>query len=111
MKEGFLLKELDMTVLKGDERLDYLMTNERLKIIQSPTVFSYSLDAVLLADFASIPIKGGHILDLCSGNGVIPLLLSDKTKAKIKGLEIQARLQDMAERSIRYNKLDAEIEV
>src|SRR5699024_8619750 len=72
---------------------------------------SYSLDAVLLANFASIPIKRGNILDLCSGNGVIPLLLSDKTHAKIKGLEIQSRLQDMAARSIGLNKLDQALEV
>ena len=58
--------------LKGDERLDYLLA-ENLRIIQSPSVFSFSLDAVLLSKFVSIPYHKGKIVDLCSGNGVIPL--------------------------------------
>lgn len=94
-----------MVTLYDDERLDYLMTNERLKIIQSPTIFSYSLDAVLLAHFTYLPIKKGHILDLCSGNGVIPLLISDRTAGKITGLEIQERLYEMANRNIKLNEL------
>ena len=94
--------------LKGDERLDYLLA-EDLRIIQSPSVFSFSLDAVLLSRFVQVPKSRGHIVDLCSGNGVIPLFLSARTKAKITGVELQPRLFDMAERSIRYNKLDDQI--
>lgn len=98
-----------MVSLNDDERIDYLVTDERLRIIQSPTVFSYSLDAVLLAHFAHIPIRKGNILDLCSGNGVIPLFLSRKTNAHIIGLEIQGRLASMAKRSIEMNDLEAQI--
>lgn len=36
--------------LYEDERLDYLLAQD-MKIIQSPSVFNFSLDAVLLADF------------------------------------------------------------
>lgn len=95
-------------ILKDDERLDYLLAEE-LRIIQSPSVFSFSLDAVLLARFASIPISKGKIVDLCSGNGVIPLLLSSRTKASILGVEIQERLYDMAVRSIDYNELSGRL--
>lgn len=95
-------------ILKGDERLDYLLAEE-LRIIQSPSVFSFSLDAVLLARFASIPISKGKIVDLCSGNGVIPLLLSSRTRASILGVEIQERLYDMAVRSIEYNNLSDQL--
>ena len=77
--------------LKDDERLDYLLA-EDLRIIQSPSVFSFSLDAVLLARFAYVPIKKGKIVDLCSGNGVIPLFLSARTNAEIIGVELQERL-------------------
>ena len=42
--------------LYEDERLDYLLAQD-LKIIQSPSVFNFSLDAVLLADFAWVPIQ------------------------------------------------------
>lgn len=96
--------------LKDDERLDYLLAEE-LRIIQSPSVFSFSLDAVLLSRFAYVPIKRGKIVDLCTGNGAIPLFLSARTKAEIKGIELQARLADMAERSVRYNKLETQIEI
>ena len=68
-----------MVQLVDDERLDYLLAEE-LRIIQSPSVFSFSLDAVLLARFAYLPIQKGNIIDLCTGNGVIPLLLSSKNK-------------------------------
>lgn len=96
--------------LKEDERLDYLLA-EDLRIIQSPSVFSFSLDAVLLARFVSVPFSKGQVVDLCSGNGVIPLFLSARTKAKIIGVELQERLYDMAKRSIRYNQLDNQIDI
>ncbi|MDW0111376.1 tRNA1(Val) (adenine(37)-N6)-methyltransferase [Sporosarcina aquimarina] len=94
--------------LQGDERLDYLLA-ENLKIIQSPSVFSFSLDAVLLARFAYMPIRQGKIVDLCSGNGAIPLFLSARTSAEITAIELQEQLADMATRSISYNNLDRQI--
>ncbi|MDQ0220916.1 tRNA1(Val) (adenine(37)-N6)-methyltransferase [Peribacillus cavernae] len=97
-----------MLELKGDERLDYLLA-EKLRIIQSPTVFSFSLDAVLLSKFVQIPIQKGNLVDLCAGNGAIPLLLSTRTKGKITGVEIQDRLFDMAKRSVEYNQLLGQI--
>lgn len=93
-----------MVELKGDERLDYLLS-EDMRIIQSPSVFAFSLDAVLLAKFVYVPIQKGKLVDLCSGNGVIPLFLSTRTKGTITGIEIQERLYDMAVRSIAYNHL------
>ncbi|MBP1977687.1 tRNA1(Val) (adenine(37)-N6)-methyltransferase [Cohnella thailandensis] len=95
--------------LKPGERLDDLLTYE-LKIIQSPEVFSFSLDAVLLARFATVPPRG-RVLDLCTGNGVIPLLLSTRTSARIEGVEIQPRLADMAERSVALNGLADRIRI
>ena len=97
-----------MKMLKDDERLDYLL-GEPLRIIQSPSVFSFSLDAVLLAKFVYVPIQKGNLVDLCAGNGVIPLLLSRRTKGHIHGVEIQERLHDMAERSVQYNNLSEQI--
>jgi tRNA1(Val) A37 N6-methylase TrmN6 len=92
--------------LIGDERLDYLLAEKDMRIIQSPSVFSFSLDAVLLAKFVYVPIQKGNLLDLCSGNGVIPLFLSLRTKGSITGVEIQERLFNMAVRSIEYNGLE-----
>lgn len=95
--------------LQPGERLDDLLT-ENLKIIQSPEVFSFSLDAVLLARFAGIPARG-RVLDLCTGNGVIPLLLTTRTSALIDGVEIQPRLVDMAKRSVELNGLNDRITI
>jgi tRNA1(Val) A37 N6-methylase TrmN6 len=91
------------------ERVDDLLTHD-LSIIQSEQVFSFSMDAVLLARFANIP-KYGRILDLCSGNGVIPILLSTRTNAQIEGIEIQPRLADMARRSVEMNGLTERINI
>jgi tRNA1(Val) A37 N6-methylase TrmN6 len=99
-----------MINLKNDERLDYLLA-ENLRIIQSPSVFAFSLDAVLLARFVYVPIQKGNLIDLCSGNGVIPLFLSTRTKGQITGVEIQERLFDMAKRSIDYNDLSNRLEM
>ncbi|KHD84160.1 tRNA1(Val) (adenine(37)-N6)-methyltransferase [Bacillus ginsengihumi] len=99
-----------MVKLVEDERLDYLLA-ENLRIIQSPSVFSFSIDAVLLAKFAYMPIQKGNVIDLCTGNGVIPLLLSTRSKAQIVGVEIQKRLYDMAVRSVEYNQLEEQIKM
>jgi tRNA1(Val) A37 N6-methylase TrmN6 len=96
--------------LKDDERLDYLLA-ENLRIIQSPSVFAFSLDAVLLARFVYVPIQKGNLIDLCSGNGVVPLFLSARTKGQIIGVEIQERLYDMAVRSIEYNGLEQRLQM
>ena len=99
-----------MTIdLFGAERVDDLLTHN-LKIIQSKEVFSFSMDAVLLAHFPTIPSRG-KIIDLCSGNGVIPLLMSVKTKATIYGVELQERLADMANRSVKMNQLEEQIKI
>ncbi|WP_066185740.1 MULTISPECIES: tRNA1(Val) (adenine(37)-N6)-methyltransferase [Gracilibacillus] len=97
--------------LKDDERIDDLVIDQSMQIIQSPTVFAFSTDAVLLSEFASVPKKRGKILDLCSGNAVIPLLLARKTIVPITGVEIQARLYDMAKRSIQLNQLQTQIDM
>src|SRR5699024_12649925 len=105
-------KGFDMQVeLREDERIDRLMESG-LDIIQSPSVFSFSLDALLLGNFAEVPRHNhAQIIDLCSGNGVVPLLLSSKTDSSIVGIELQERLVDMAERSIRLNTLENQINI
>ncbi|MFC4403558.1 tRNA1(Val) (adenine(37)-N6)-methyltransferase [Gracilibacillus xinjiangensis] len=95
--------------LKDDERLDDLLADEKMKIIQSPSAFAFSLDAVLLAHFANVPKKRGKIIDLCTGNGVIPLLLSKRSMVPITGVEIQERLYDMAVRNVSLNQLESQI--
>ncbi|XEC97786.1 tRNA1(Val) (adenine(37)-N6)-methyltransferase [Paenibacillus tarimensis] len=95
--------------LQPGERIDDLLTHD-LRIIQSEEVFSFSMDAVLLARFVSLPQRG-RLLDLCTGNGVIPLLMTTRTKALIDGVEIQPRLADMAKRSVMMNGLSEKIAI
>lgn len=98
------------TLLKEGERLDDLQ-RDGLKIIQDPKKFCFGMDAVLLTSFISIP-KNKTILDLCTGGGVIPLLLTAKTEPKhIDALEIQADSVDMAKRSVLWNHLNNRITI
>ncbi|WP_172844490.1 tRNA1(Val) (adenine(37)-N6)-methyltransferase [Tumebacillus algifaecis] len=98
--------------MREGERLDDLQVRG-MQIIQSKEVFSFSLDAVLLARFASLRNKD-RVIDLGTGNGVIPLLLaarSSASRAEIVGLEIQARLADMAQRNVEGNRLQEIINI
>lgn len=97
--------------LTADERIDQLYAND-IKIIQSPSVFSFSLDAVLLAHFAAPPLKShAKIVDLCAGNGAVGLFLTAKTKAQIIEIELQERLAQMAQRSVYLNQLEDQVAV
>lgn len=96
-------------LLKAGERIDQLYADD-IQIIQSPTVFSFSLDAVMLANFPTIP-KKGKIVDLCAGNGAVGLFVSRKTNAHIYQVELQEKLADMAQRSIQLNKLEEQMTV
>ena len=49
------------------------------KIFQDDECFAFSLDSVMLANFATIRQRDKFILDLGCGNGVIPLILSLRT--------------------------------
>lgn len=98
-------------MLKENERIDQLM-QYNLEIIQSSDVFSFSLDAVLLGDFAKIRQRDDlKIVDLCSGNGAVALMLSQKTKSPIYGIEIQPELVDMARRSVELNQLEDQVTI
>ena len=59
------------------------------KIFQDDECFSFSLDSVMLANFATVRLRDKKIVDLGCGNGVIPLILSLRTDKEIVGVEIQ----------------------
>lgn len=95
--------------LKPGERIDQLFSTD-VKIIQNKDVFSYSIDSVLLSRFPKIPAKNNKlIVDLCSGNGAVGIFASTRTKSPITLVELQERLADMAERSIKLNGLDNQV--
>ena len=96
--------------LNPGERIDDLQIRG-LKIIQNPEYFCFGIDAVLLSYYAKVK-DGSSCIDLGTGNGVIPLLLSAKTNAKsLKGLEIQKESISLAERSVLLNDLGEKISI
>ena len=92
------------------ERIDDL-GRKNYKIIQNSEYFSFGIDAVLLAWFAKVH-KNNVCVDLCSGNGIIPMLLEARNDvpATYKSVEIQQELVNMAKRSIKLNGLESKIE-
>ena len=96
--------------LKENERLDDLQRNG-LQIIQKTDGFCFGMDAVLLSGFAAVK-PGERALDLGTGTGIIPLLLSAKTQGEhFSALEIQDEIAEMAERSVKLNHLEEKIEI
>lgn len=74
-----------------------------LMIYQHPDYFKFSLDSILLAEFAKIH-KNDKVIDLCTGNAPIPLILSTKYDNEIYGVEIQKDLYEYALESVKYNR-------
>ena len=92
------------------ERIDDLQ-RAGLRIIQDPARFCFGMDAVLLSAYVQMK-KARRGLDLGTGNGIIPILLSDRTDcASLTGLEIQAASADLAERSAALNGLGERIHI
>ena len=83
---------------------------ENLKIVQDNDVFKFSIDSILLAEFVDNVDNSKIILDLCSGNCVIPLILSYYCKNKIVGFEIQEYIAELANESIQLNNLQKQIQ-
>lgn len=97
-------------MLKEHERIDQLLWGG-LRIIQNPRWFCFSVDAVILARLATLE-REDRVVDLGTGTGVIPLLLSAREKnIRVTGLEITPEVVDMARRSIALNNLDSKIEI
>ena len=98
------------TNLKPQERLDDLQVNG-YEIIQHPRKFCFGMDAVLLANFVKVK-PNERALDLGTGTGIIPILLTAKTEGQtFTGLEIQEDSADMARRSVAHNHLEEKIEI
>lgn len=96
--------------IRSDETLDDLTFND-LKILQAKTGYRFSIDPVLLSAF--IPsLKNARVVDLGTGNGIIPLLLSARKEAQsITGVEIQPVMVERAQRSVELNGLEETIRI
>ena len=102
--------EMEQVSLKNSERIDDLQ-RAGLRIIQDPERFCFGMDAVLLSHFATCP-AGGQMLDLGTGTGIIPILMSAMSDAShLTGLEIQEESADMADRSVSLNGIGDRVSV
>lgn len=83
------------------------------KIIQNPKKFKFGIDAFLLAWFAHEGIRENQtVIDLGTGTGIIPFLLSHSSRAShLTGLEIQEESADMAKRSVELSGLQEKIDI
>lgn len=92
-------------------RLDILPNG--YKIFQDPAAFCFGADARLLCAFSKIK-KGQSVIDLGTGNGIIPLLLRSSHSAgpcRFVGLEIQEAAVRLAKKSVALNGLEKSIEI
>ena len=95
------------------EVLNDLVGYNNLKIYQNTDWFSFSLDSILLPNFVTINSNVKLIVDFCTGNAPIPLILSTKTLPSIKiiGVEIQEDICNLAKKTIFYNKLEDRVSI
>ncbi len=97
--------------LNENERIDDLGCNN-LKIIQNKNWFCFGIDSVLLVNFAKNMKENSIVLDLGTGTGIMPILLSGKVNMKKAiGIEIQENVAEMAKRSVELNNLQDKIEI
>lgn len=92
-----------MSSLQKNDLFDY-----GYSIFQSDDFFKFSIDSVLLAEFVKLRKGKYKILDLCSGNAPVPMILINKFGDKnldITGVELQKDIFDLALKSIEFNNL------
>lgn len=82
------------------------LLNYDLKIYQNEEAFKFSIDSVLLAEFVNINFRTKNIIDFCSGNAPIPMILSTKFDKNIVGVEIQKDIYNLGVKSINHNNID-----
>jgi tRNA1Val (adenine37-N6)-methyltransferase len=83
----------------------------KLKLVQGKEGYRFSVDPLVLADFIKVKAKD-RVIDLGTGNGIIPLLLAAKKRpGYILGVEIQPRLSSLARRNVILNKMEDRVEI
>ncbi len=102
--------KLSMPPTKGtDETIDQLSCGELL-VIQKRKGYRFSLDAYLLAAFVDED-SAVRMLEVGSGSGVIAMMLAGIKKYSVTGVELQAEMADLFERSVEINNLGDRVEV
>lgn len=74
------------------------------KIVQNSDYFKFSLDSMLLANFVSINMADSKLLDFCTGNCPIPIILSNSIK-NIVAFEVQKEIFELGDESLTLNNI------
>lgn len=82
-----------------------------LQIFQHRRGYRFSVDALLLADFARASVGRGPFIDLGTGCGVVSLLLAKAAGVNGVAVEIQSPLAALARRNAAQNGLSEAVEV
>jgi tRNA1Val (adenine37-N6)-methyltransferase len=94
----------------SDETID-LFLDGKIQVIQQKRGYRFSVDAVLLSQFVKLH-RNEKVVDLGTGCGILPLVLSQSTKAfSFVGVEIQKGLADLATRNVHLNRLESRISI
>lgn len=91
--------------------LNDLYDYDGLKIYQYDDKFKFSLDSILLAEFVELKPNTRTIVDFCTGNAPVPLILSTKSESRIYGFELQENIYNLAVMSVKENKLESRIKI
>ena len=97
-------------MLKDDEIIEKL--DEKFKIIQKVGGYKYGEDTILLFKLfqASLNKKNIKLLDIGTGNGILPILLSDNEfLSELVGIDIQKENIDRANKALQLNKIEKNI--
>jgi tRNA1(Val) A37 N6-methylase TrmN6 len=96
--------------MKNEEETLDTFYHGRILVLQKKKGYRFSVDAPILADFIQ-PRSSDELLEIGTGCGIIPLLLSIKPFKHITALEIQSSLADLARRNVHLNNLESKITV
>lgn len=75
------------------------------KIVQKSDYFKFSLDSMLLANFVNINMADSKLLDFCTGNCPIPIILSNSIK-NIVAFEVQKEIYELGDESLTLNNIN-----
>ena len=75
------------------------------KIVQKSDYFKFSLDSMLLANFVGINMADSKLLDFCTGNCPVPIILSNSIK-NIVAFEVQKEIYELGDESLKLNNIN-----
>lgn len=75
------------------------------KIVQNSDYFKFSLDSMLLSNFVGINMSDSKLLDFCTGNCPVPIILSNSIK-NIVAFEVQKEIYELGDESLKLNNIN-----